>query len=320
MTDAINDADAPDQPIIELRVPPQPAGTRLDRYVALAISGMSRSYVQHLIEAGHILLNQRPARASQAVQPGDVILVRQPVPQPTELVAEELPLTVVYEDADLVVIDKAAGMVVHPAPGHTRGTLVNALLARYPDMRVGTELRPGIVHRIDQDTSGLLVVARHEQALRALTAQQQAHTMLKAYLAVVEGPIKEVEGIIDAPIGRHPRDRQRQAVVTNGRPARTHYRVLEQLGAYTLVEARLETGRTHQIRVHFAHLQRPVLGDPLYGRRKSRPTFGLQRQFLHAYRLGFVVPSSGVWREFTSPLPTDLARTLEKLRTLIRAT
>ncbi len=307
------------QAVIELQVPPQPAVARLDRYVALAVSSLSRSYVQHLIEAGHILVNERPARASQVVQPGDVILVRQPVPQPTELVAEELPLTVVYEDADLVVIDKAAGMVVHPGPGHPRGTLVNALLARYPDMRVGAEVRPGIVHRLDQDTSGLLVVARHEQALRALTAQQQAHEMHKAYLAVVEGPMKELEGVIDAPIGRHPRDRQRQAVVTNGRAARTHYRVREQLGAYTLVEARLETGRTHQIRVHFAHQQRPVLGDPLYGRRKSHPTFGLQRQFLHAYRLGFVVPSSGVWREFTSPLPADLARTLEKLRSLVRA-
>lgn len=319
MTDEIEHNDTPDQTAIELRVPLQPAVARLDRYVALVVSRLSRSYVQHLIETGHILVNQRPARASQVVQPGDVILVRQPVPRPTELMAEELPLTVVYEDADLVVIDKAAGMVVHPAPGHPRGTLVNALLARYPDMRVGAELRPGIVHRIDQDTSGLLVVARHEQALRALTAQQQAHEMHKAYLAVVEGPMKELEGVIDAPIGRHPRDRQRQAVVTNGRAARTHYRVLEQLGAYTLMEARLETGRTHQIRVHFAHQQRPVLGDPLYGRRKSRPTFGLQRQFLHAYRLGFVVPSSGVWREFTSPLPADLARTLEKLRSLVRA-
>jgi 23S rRNA pseudouridine1911/1915/1917 synthase len=205
-------------------------------------------------------------------------------------------------------------MVVHPAPGHPRGTLANALLARYPGLQIGGSVRPGLVHRIDQDTSGLLVVARTDQAMHDLIAQQQARSMHKAYLAVVEGRMKEPQGTIDAPIGRHPTDRKRQAIVAGGREARTHYRVLEELGRYTLLEARLETGRTHQIRVHFAAQQRPVLGDPLYGPRRQRATFGLRRQFLHAYRLGFRLPGSGTWREFESPLPPDLAATLDKLR------
>jgi 23S rRNA pseudouridine1911/1915/1917 synthase len=214
----------------------------------------------------------------------------------------------------VVVVDKPAGMVVHPAPGHTRGTLVNALLARYPDIAIGGDLRPGIVHRLDRDTSGLLVVARNDRALRDLQRQQQARTMVKVYLAVADGRFKEPQGVIDAPIGRHPTDRTRMAVLASGRVARTHWRVLEDLGEYTLLEVRLETGRTHQIRVHFAHKSRPLLGDPLYGPKKPRATFGLARQFLHAHRLGFQLPSSGAWAEFGTPLPADLAAALEKLR------
>jgi 23S rRNA pseudouridine1911/1915/1917 synthase len=229
-------------------------------------------------------------------------------------VAQDLPLNIVYEDDDVVVIDKSSGMVVHPAPGHPDGTLVNALLARYPDIAVGSDIRPGIVHRLDRDTSGLLVVARNERALRHLQAQQQARTMTKVYMAVVEGRFKEPSGEIDAPIGRHQTDRTRMAVVADGRPARTHWRVLEPLGEYTLIEARLETGRTHQIRVHFAYKSRPLLGDPLYGPRKPHTTFGLDRQFLHAYQLGFVLPSSGESVNFNSPLAEDLRVVLEKLR------
>ena len=210
-------------------------------------------------------------------------------------------------------------MVVHPSAGHSSGTLVNTLLFRYPDMQVGNDLRPGIVHRLDRDTSGLMVVVRNDRARKSISEQQAARTMRKAYLAVVDGRMKEPAGVIDAPIGRYPTDRLRQAVVASGRVARTHYRVLEELGSYALVEALLETGRTHQIRVHFAHIQRPVIGDPLYGPRKGRSSFGLRRQFLHAYELGFLLPSSGIWQQWHTPLPSDLEAALVKLRNAARS-
>jgi 23S rRNA pseudouridine1911/1915/1917 synthase len=299
---------------LQLTVAEGQAGLRLDRYVADTLPELSRSYVRQLIEDGHILLNRRDARPSAAVKPGDTVSVRRPLPQPTDLIPEDIPLAVVYEDRDVVVINKPPGMVVHPAPGHATGTLVNALLWRYPDLTVGDDLRPGIVHRLDRDTSGLLVVARHDQARHALQAQQSSRSMGKRYLAVVDGRFKEPEGLIDAPVGRHPTDRKRMAVTSEGRYARTHWRVLEDLGEYTLIEARLETGRTHQIRVHFSYKSRPLLGDPLYGPKKPRATFGLSRQFLHAYRLGFALPSTGEWAEFEAPLPDDLQLALEKLR------
>jgi 23S rRNA pseudouridine1911/1915/1917 synthase len=282
--------------------------------VAEELPELSRSYARQLIEHGHIRLNNEPVKPGRSLRPGDVVTVYCPPPEPTDLVPEAIPLAVVYEDSEVVVIDKPPGMVVHPAPGHPRGTLVHALLARYPDMVVSGDLRPGIVHRLDQDTSGLIVVARTSTAMQVLGQQQRARTMHKAYLAVVEGRVKEPDGVIDAPIGRHPSDRKRQAIVSHGRMARTHYRVLEELGAYTLVEAVLETGRTHQIRVHFASRHHPVLADPLYGPRKPRARFGLRRQFLHAYHLGFSLPSDGSWRDFRSPLPDDLATALHKLR------
>lgn len=307
-----------EEEILRLLVKQDKAGQRLDRYVTLSVDALSRSYARQLIEDGHVQINQRYAKPSQPVQVGDVVIVRRPLPQPTDIAAEDIALNVVYEDDDVVVVDKPAGMVVHPAPGHTRGTLVNALLARYPNMQVSSDLRPGIVHRLDQGTSGLLVVARHDQARHLLTEQQKARTMHKAYLAVVEGHFKDQTGTIDAPIGRHPVDRKRQIVLANGREARTHYYVLEELGDYTLIEAILETGRTHQIRVHFTYQNRPLLGDPMYGPRKQRATFGLTRQFLHAYKLGFILPSNNTWHEFTAPLPEDLATTLEKLRAIAR--
>ncbi len=300
--------------LLRLVVEAADEGDRLDRYVASKAPDLSRTYARHLIETARVLLNDRQARPSSPVRAGDVVTVHLPEPQPVGLVPETLPLQIVYEDDDVVVIDKPAGMVVHPAPGHDRGTLVNALIARYPEMAISGDLRPGIVHRLDRDTSGLLVAARNDRALRALQAQQQARRMLKIYLVVVEGRMNESEGVIDAPIARHPTDRVRMAVVAGGRPARTHWRVLEDLGEYTLIEARLETGRTHQIRVHFASRNRPVLADPLYGPRRSRSTFGLTRQFLHAHRLGFALPSSGAWVEFTSPLPADLEAALARLR------
>ena len=303
---------------IELLVPPTQAGERLDRFVAATVAELSRSHVQHLLETGQILVNGQKARASLSLRGGERVLVTVPPPQLTTLVPEALPLDILYEDEAVVVVNKAAGMVVHPAPGHSRGTLANALLARYPTMEVNGDLRPGIVHRLDQATSGLLVVARHDQAMQALTDQQRARTMLKVYLAVVEGRFKEPAGVIDAPVGRHPTDRLRMSVVVGGREARTHYQVQEELGAYTLLEVRLETGRTHQIRVHLLHRNHPVLGDPLYGGRRQRATFGLTRQFLHAYRLGFQHPTDGTWREFTAPLPDDLTVVLAKLRAAVR--
>ncbi len=309
----MNDSDP-----IELLVPPTQAGERLDRFVAATVAELSRSHVQHLLETGQILVNGQKARASLNLRGGERILVTVPPPQLSTLVPEALPLDILYEDEAVVVVNKAAGMVVHPAPGHSRGTLANALLARYPTMEVNGDLRPGIVHRLDQATSGLLVVARHDQAMQALTDQQRARTMLKVYLAVVEGQFKEPAGVIDAPVGRHPTDRLRMSVVVGGREARTHYQVQEELGAYTLLEVRLETGRTHQIRVHLLHRNHPVLGDPLYGGRRQRATFGLTRQFLHAYRLGFQHPTDGTWREFTAPLPDDLTVVLAKLRAAVR--
>jgi 23S rRNA pseudouridine1911/1915/1917 synthase len=300
--------------VLRLVAESEDEGLRLDRFVADKVADLSRSYARQLIEDAHIRLNGHDARPSSPLHPGDVVTVQRPVAQPTDLAPQDIPLDVVYEDADVVVIDKPAGMVVHPAPGHLSGTLVNALLAHYPDITVGSDLRPGIVHRLDRDTSGLLVVARNDAARHHLQAQQQARTMRKAYLVVVEGRFKEPEGLIDAPIARHPTDRLRQAIIADGRVARTHWTVLEDLGEYTLLEARLETGRTHQIRVHFAYKSRPVLGDPLYGPKKPRAMFGLARQFLHAYRLGFVLPATGAWVEFESPLPADLAGALEKLR------
>ena len=301
---------------IELYVPTQSAGERLDRFVAQTVADLSRSLVQQLIGSGHVTVDGRLARSSLILRGGEHVQVCVPPPQPTELQPEAIPLQIVFEDEDIVVVDKPAGMVVHPAPGHSGGTLANALLARYPDMQTGGSIRPGIVHRLDQGTSGLLVVARHDQAMHALTEQQQARSMLKIYLAVVEGSFKEPDGVIDAPIGRHPTDRLRMAVTSGptGRAARTHYRVLEELGSYTLLELRLETGRTHQIRVHMLHRGRPILGDQLYAGRRSRPTFGLNRQFLHAHRLGFLHPRDGRWTEYHSPLPSDLQQALERLR------
>lgn len=290
------------------------AGERLDRYLARAVPELSRAQAQGLIAQGQATLNGRPAKASQPLRAGDTVALTIPPARPIELRPEPIPLDVVHEDADIVVVDKPAGMVVHPAPGHSGGTLVNALLARYPDMQVGGELRPGIVHRLDQGTSGLLVVARNDRAMQALTEQQRERRMRKIYLAVVEGRMREPEGTIDAPIGRHPGDRLRMAVVAGGREARTHYRVLEEFGLYSLLELRLETGRTHQIRVHMLHRNRPVLGDQLYTPRRGRPALGLERQFLHAHKLGFHHPSSGEWVEFSSPLPPDLQLVLDRLR------
>ncbi len=309
-----DDADLPAAAtLLSVAVPPAARGERLDRFLAAAELGLSRAALQRLISDGRVLLDGRLPRVAEPLKGGEAVTLEVPPAAPAELVAEDLPLTVVYQDDDVVIVDKPAGLVVHPAPGHPNGTLVNALLFHFPAMSVGGTLRPGIVHRLDQHTSGLLVVARNDQALAALQAQQAARLMTKRYLALVVGRPREDAGTIDAPIGRDPRDRLRMAVVSDGRPARTHFRLLEALADESLLELTLETGRTHQIRVHLRRINCPVVGDPLYGPRSAN-RFGLKRQFLHAAELGFLHPRDGRPLHFSSPLPADLQKILDRCR------
>ena len=280
---------------------------RLDLYVAHHCPDVSRSHAQRLIEEGFVTVNGRPAKPSRLLQRGDRVVVRVPPPSPLDLEPEAIPLSIVYEDHDLLVVDKPAGMAVHPGAGRSRHTLVNALLARCPDLTgVGGVLRPGIVHRLDKDTSGLLLVAKNDRAHTALSQQLKERTVEKGYLALVTGRLEPKEGVIEGAIGRDPRNRKRMAVVEGGRPARTAYRVREYLDGCTLVEVTPSTGRTHQIRVHFAAVGHPIVGDAVYG----RPSPFVGRQFLHACRLGFHHPGDGRWLVFESPLPADLQQAL----------
>lgn len=294
------------------------AAPRLDQLLAKKLPELSRSYLKKLIQQGQVLISNHPAKPSTAVQPGDLITVYLPLPEPTILQPEAVPLDIVFEDDDLIVIDKPAGMVVHPAHGHAAGTVVNALLARYPDLAAMSQFdtdsagRPGIVHRLDQDTSGLMVVARTPLACQDLREQFQARTVEKIYLALVFGHPEAPEGIIDVPLGRDPRHRQKIAPRADGKPARTHYRLVESFDHYSLLEIGLETGRTHQIRVHLAWLKFPVVGDAVYGRKKN--PLGLKRQFLHAWRLGFQHPRSGAPLQFETPLEDQLQLVLDSLR------
>ncbi len=295
---------------MELHV--QQGGQRLDRYLALAVPDLSRSLIQRLIEAGHVTVGTRVPKASYHVEAGDVVTVRVPPPEPIDVRPENIALSIVYEDTDILVVDKPAGMVVHPAHGHHTGTLVNALLAHCPDLAgVGGAIRPGIVHRLDKDTSGLMVVAKNDAAQHALQEQFKQRHVHKSYLALTEGILPTAHGVIDAPIGRDPSHRQRMAVQTRGREARTEYRVLEYFPAHSLVSAEPITGRTHQIRIHLAYIGHPVVGDRVYGFRKQR--LPLERQFLHAARLAFELPSTGKPVEFSSALPPDLTALLEYL-------
>lgn len=288
-------------------------GQRIDTWVAEALPHLSRSYSRKLIDLGLVTLRGQPVKPSYRVQPGDIIHVDEPEPEPLTLTPEAIPLQVVFENTDLLVVDKPAGMVVHPAHGHSGGTLVNAVLAHCHDLgTINGVIRPGIVHRLDKDTSGLLIVAKNDHALRDLQAQFKARSVHKTYVTLVEGVLEAANGIIDAPIGRDPRNRQRMAVIPKGeRQARTDYRVREYFPRHTLVDAEPVTGRTHQIRVHFAFIGHPVVGDPVYGyRRRSLP---LERQFLHAVRVRFALPGSGELVEFHSPLPGDLETILRQL-------
>lgn len=290
-------------------------GERLDAFLARRCEQkLSRSFAHKLIAEGLVTINGAPSKPSHRLSRGDDIVVLLPPPEVMALEAEPIPLRIIYQDEDVIVVDKPAGLTVHPAAGHPRGTLVNALLTVCPELaNIRGTLRPGIVHRLDKDTSGLLVVAKNEAAQASLARQIKDREVHKLYLALVRGRVEPPQGVIDAPIGRHPRRRKRMAVVEDGREAQTRYRVRELLDddgvPYSLVEVEPLTGRTHQIRVHFASIGRPVVGDRLYG--KASPL--VERQFLHAWRLGFRLPVSGRRQEFESPLPPDLAAALEAL-------
>ena len=286
-------------------------GRRLDVVVAERLPELSRSRIARLTVEGHVRVDGLARKPSYHLEAGQTVWVDVPPPVPAALAPEAIPLDVVYEDAALLVVNKPAGLTVHPGPGHASGTLVNAVLARVGDLRgVGGELRPGIVHRLDKDTSGLLVIAKSDAAHRSLSLQLKARTMSRTYLALVRGRLAPDAGTIQAAVGRHPVHRTRQAVTERGRPAVTHYRVLERYADATLVECRLETGRTHQIRVHLAHLGYPLLGDPVYGRARGE----LRRQALHAARLELTHPDTGTRLVCVAPLPGDLADLLADLR------
>lgn len=278
---------------------------RLDRFLS-ARQGLSRSQVQKWIREGLVVVNGQPAKPAQKLSPGDRVVVTPPPPQPTPLTPEDIPLSIIYEDQDVIAIDKPAGLTAHPAPGHPGGTLVNALLSRFPALAQLGGDRPGLVHRLDRDTSGVMVVAKNEAARLSLARQFKDRTVEKGYLVLVQGKLTPTEGVIEAPLGRHPRQRQKRAVVAGGREARTRYRVLQHLGGFSLVEAWPETGRTHQIRVHFAAIGYPVAGDRMYG---VKVPF-LSRQFVHARYLHLRHPAHGRQLAFESPLAPDLAQAL----------
>ncbi len=288
-------------------------GVRLDRFLVAHLRAHSRARIQALIASGHVTVDGRPARPALRLRRGQRVEVTVPPPPAAGLVPEALPLDVVYEDPHLVVINKPPGLTVHPGAGRTSGTLANALVARYPDLAgVGGERRPGIVHRLDKDTSGLMVVARTPQAYAGLQRQLAERTLRRIYLALVCGHPPHDEGVIEASIGRHPRHRTRMAVRPGGRPAITRYRVRERFARYALVEVSLLTGRTHQIRVHFAHLGHPVAGDPVYGRRAD--DLGIRRQALHAWRLELRHPVTGSPLALEAPPPADFLAAVEAAR------
>lgn len=300
----------------QLTISPEQAGQRLDRYLTAFLPDISRTAIQQLIAEGQILVNGKKSKAGYALRSGDsiAILATAPSSDLSHLEPLSIPLDIVYEDDDLLVINKPAGLVVHPAPGHKDDTLVNALLARYPELRqVGSEERPGIVHRLDRDTSGLMIVAKNARTHAALVEQMKRHEIIKRYLALVEGNVALDQGSIDAPIGRDPRNRQQMAITAIGsREARTHFRVLERFNRHTLLLLQLETGRTHQIRLHLKAIGHPVVGDPVYGSGNVLKRMPLPRQFLHAYHLSFTHPTTGKHLELEAPLPPELQSMLDQ--------
>ena len=301
------------EPIL-LRASEESKNQRLDAFLASSLDGLTRSQATRLIESGEVAVNGRAVSKSYKLAGGEDIAVTLPEPEPVEAVPQDIPLDVVYEDADVIVVNKPSGMVVHPAPGHPDGTLVNALLYHCAGTLsgVGGALRPGIVHRIDRDTSGLIIAAKNDAAHQYLSAQLADHTLARTYECIVVGALREDRGTVNAPIARHPTDRKRMAVVAGGREAVTHWEVIARYPGYTHVRCRLETGRTHQIRVHMAYIGHPILGDTVYGAKKEVP--GLTGQCLHAVGLRFLHPRTHEVMELSCPLPDEFTRMLQKIR------
>ena len=301
------------EPIL-LRASEESKNQRLDAFLASSLDGLTRSQATRLIESGEVAVNGRAVSKSYKLAGGEDIAVTLPEPEPVEAVPQDIPLDVVYEDADVIVVNKPSGMVVHPAPGHPDGTLVNALLYHCAGTLsgVGGALRPGIVHRIDRDTSGLIIAAKNDAAHQYLSAQLADHTLARTYECIVVGKLREDRGTVDAPIARHPTDRKRMAVIAGGREAVTHWEVIARYPGYTHVRCRLETGRTHQIRVHMAYIGHPILGDTVYGAKKEVP--GLTGQCLHAVGLRFLHPRTHEVVELSCPLPEEFTRMLQKIR------
>ena len=299
---------------IRLKASEESKNQRLDAFLASSLDGLTRSQATRLIESGEVAVNGRAVSKSYKLAGGEDIAVTLPEPEPVEAVPQDIPLDVVYEDADVIVVNKPSGMVVHPAPGHPDGTLVNALLYHCAGTLsgIGGALRPGIVHRIDRDTSGLIIAAKNDAAHQYLSAQLADHTLARTYECIVVGKLREDRGTVNAPIARHPTDRKRMAVVAGGREAVTHWEVIARYPGYTHVRCRLETGRTHQIRVHMAYIGHPILGDTVYGAKKEVP--GLTGQCLHAVGLRFLHPRTHEVVELSCPLPEEFTRMLQKIR------
>lgn len=286
---------------------------RIDKFIANVASDLTRSRIQGLISDGNITVNDKVVKANYKVREQDIIKILIPDAVPVDIPAEDIPLDIVYEDDDILIINKPKGMVVHPAPGHYTGTLVNALMYHCKDNLSGIngELRPGIVHRIDMDTTGLLVVCKNDKAHNFVAEQLKEHSITRKYQAIVYNAFKDEEGVVEGNIGRHPNDRKKMTITPNGKEAITHYKVLKNMGKYTLIECQLETGRTHQIRVHMSSINHPLLGDEIYGP-KNCP-FKLQGQVLHAKTLGFIHPTTKEYMEFDSELPAYFTKLIDTL-------
>lgn len=299
---------------VTLTIPTEERGTRLDSFLAACLDGITRSAAARLIETNCVLVNGKPAGKSLKLAGGEALSVSLPTPEPIEALPQDIPLDVVYEDEDVIVVNKPVGLVVHPAPGHPDGTLVNALLHHCAGSLsgVGGQLRPGIVHRIDRDTSGLIIAAKNDAAHIGLAAQLSDHTLARTYECLASGNFREDSGTVDAPIGRHHSDRKKMAIVPDGRRAVTHWEVIARYNGATHLRCRLETGRTHQIRVHLASIGHPILGDTVYGNKKPVP--GLTGQCLHAVGLEFIHPRTGEKIALTCPIPDEFVRMLDKLK------
>ena len=302
----------------EFSIDHETEGQRIDRYLSDTLEDRSRSYIQKIIKDGHVTVNQKPVKANYRLSFGNRVEVTLPEAKEPDIEPENIPLDILYEDQDIIMVNKPKQMVVHPAPGHYSGTLVNALMYHCGDELSGINgcMRPGIVHRIDMDTTGSLVVCKNDKAHQSLSEQLKEHSIRRIYVAIVHGNIKEDSGTVNAPIGRHPTDRKKMSThCKNGRNAITHYKVLERFGDYTYIQCELETGRTHQIRVHMASIGHPLVGDEVYGPKKC-PFKGLQGQTLHARTLGIIHPSTGEYLEVNAPLPEYFVDLLDRLRNI----